>query len=67
VTLAGIATTTAQSPADQVHGWVRSGNVTALAAAIDKNPDLAARADAEGVQPLDECSRPESFRQNGGN
>ena len=50
--LAGIAATTAQSPANDFHGWLRSGNVTAVAAAIEKDPGLATRPDAQGIQPL---------------
>jgi Tol biopolymer transport system component len=50
--LAAVAITMAQPPVNEFHGWLRSGNVAALAAAMDKDPGLATRPDAEGVQPL---------------
>jgi ankyrin repeat protein len=48
----GIAAATAQSPADEFHGWLRSGNVTAIAAAVDKDPGIVNRPDARGIRPL---------------
>jgi hypothetical protein len=37
---------------DGLQGWLRSGDVASLSAAIDRDPGLVNRPDAEGVQPL---------------
>ena len=52
VIVAGIGAAAAQSPTNEFHAWLRTGNVSAITAALDKDPGAVGRPDAQGVQPL---------------